>query len=170
MFMSISTLAALGSFIGVFAVLASLVFLYFHLRGVGAQVRQIFHVLSRSGRTSSAAGGSNRSGKGSRPGLTGHTIEIARRDDAEFRSVRLILEEDGGLKMETQDIGSGSSRIWGDDERDETEFWVHVAPAALPKLAVELLREKFSGQLGAVDAFRDWCKAHGVDHEFDSWV
>jgi len=41
---------------------------------------------------------------------------------------------------------------------------------ALPKLAFKLLRKKFSGQLGAVDAFRDWCMAHGVQHEFDSWV
>jgi hypothetical protein len=45
-----------------------------------------------------------------------------------------------------------------------------VAPTSLPKLAFELLREKFMGQLGAVDAFRDWCKAHGVEHEFDSWI
>jgi len=32
-----------------------------------------------------------------------------------------------------------------------------VPPASLPKLAFKLLREKFSGQLGAVDAFRDSC-------------
>jgi hypothetical protein len=44
-----------------------------------------------------------------------------------------------------------------------------VPPASLPKLAFELLREKFSGQLGAVGAFRDWCRTHGVQHEFDSW-
>jgi len=47
---------------------------------------------------------------------------------------------------------------------------VHIAPAALPKLAFELLREKFAGQLGAVDALRDWCKAHDIEHEFGSWV
>jgi hypothetical protein len=47
---------------------------------------------------------------------------------------------------------------------------VCVPPASLPKLAFELLREKFAGQLGAVDALRDWCKTHGVQHEFGSWV
>jgi hypothetical protein len=47
---------------------------------------------------------------------------------------------------------------------------VEVPPASLPKLAFELLREKFSGQLSAVDAFRDWCRTHCVQHEFDSWV
>ena len=38
--MSLSDLAALGSFISGFAVLVSLVFLYFQLRQIGAQVRQ----------------------------------------------------------------------------------------------------------------------------------
>jgi hypothetical protein len=47
---------------------------------------------------------------------------------------------------------------------------VLVPPASLPKLAFELLREKFSGQLGAVDAFRNWCRTHDVEHEFDSWI
>ncbi|HJW40601.1 MAG TPA: hypothetical protein VJ476_05145 [Rhizomicrobium sp.] len=38
--MSLSDLAALGSFISGFAVLVSLVFLYFQLRQIGAQVKQ----------------------------------------------------------------------------------------------------------------------------------
>ena len=42
-----------------------------------------------------------------------------------------------------------------------------VLPASASKLALELLREKFS--LGAVDAFRAWCKAHGVEHKFKIW-
>jgi len=96
-----------------------------------------------------------------------HVIEIARQEGTEFRSVRLVLEEDGAIKMDAQDIGPTVTQIWGDDDY---EFWVHVPPASLPKLAFELLREKFSGQLGAVDAFRDWCTAHGVQHEFDNWV
>jgi hypothetical protein len=70
-------------------------------------------------------------------------------------------------KMDAQDIGPTVTRIWGDDDY---EFWVRVPPASLPKLAFELLCEKFSGQLGAVDAFRDWCITHGVQHEFDSWI
>src|SRR6516162_2373707 len=93
-------------------------------------------------------------------------IEIARKDGVEFRSVRLRLEDDGGIKMDAQDIGPSVTRAWG---HDDYEFWVRVPPAAVSKLALELLREKFSGQLGAVDAFRDWCKAHGVDHKFEIW-
>lgn len=96
-----------------------------------------------------------------------NTIEIARQEGTEFRSVRLSLEYDGAIKMDAQDIGPTVTQIWGDDDY---EFWVRVPPAALPKLAFELLREKFSGQLGAVDAFRNWCKTHSVEHEFDSWI
>jgi hypothetical protein len=47
---------------------------------------------------------------------------------------------------------------------------VRVPSASVSKLAFELLREKFAGQLGAVDAFRNWCKTRGVEHEFDSWI
>jgi hypothetical protein len=94
-------------------------------------------------------------------------VEIARQEGTEFRSVRLTLEDDGAIKMDAQDMGPTVEEIWGDSDY---EFWVHIAPAALPKLAFELLREKFAGQLGAVDALRDWCKAQGIEHEFGSWV
>ena len=97
---------------------------------------------------------------------TTHETEIARKDGVEFRSVRLRLEDDGGIKMDAQDIGPTVTRTWGSDDY---EFWVRVPPTAVSKLALELLREKFSGQLGAVDAFRAWCKAHGIEHKFEIW-
>ncbi len=99
--------------------------------------------------------------------MADHAIEIARREGIEFRSVRITLADDGAITMDAQDIGPTVTRIWGDDDY---EFWVRVPKASVSKLAFELLREKFAGQLGAVDAFRDWCKAHGVEHEFDSWI
>ena len=99
--------------------------------------------------------------------MANQEIEIARQEGTEFRSVRLAIEDDGAIRMDAQDIGPTVTQIWGDDDY---EFWVRVPPASLSKLAFELLCEKFSGQLGAVDTFRDWCKAHGVQHEFDSWV
>ena len=117
-----------------------------------------------------------------------HATEITRQDGVEFRSVYLRLEDDGGIKMDAQDIGPTVTEFWG---HDDYEFWVRVPPAAVSKLAhellrekgqldavlpasasklaLELLREKFSGRLGAVDAFRDWCKAHGVEHKFEIW-
>jgi hypothetical protein len=99
--------------------------------------------------------------------MASQSIEIARQEGKNFRSVRLSLEDDGAIKMDTQDMGATTTEIWGEDEY---EFWVRVAPEALPKLAFELLREKFAGQTGAVDALREWCKAHGIEHEFGSWV
>ena len=99
--------------------------------------------------------------------MTSHVIEIARQEGTELRSVRLSVAEDGAIKMDAQDIGPTVTQIWGEDEY---EFWVRVPSASVSKLAFELLREKFMGQLGAVDAFRDWCKAHGVEHEFGSWI
>ena len=96
---------------------------------------------------------------------TTNETEIARKDGVEFRSVRLRLEDDGGIKMDAQDIGPTVTEFWG---HDDYEFWVRVPPASASKLALELLRQKFSGQLGAVDAFRAWCKAHGVEHEFEA--
>ena len=99
--------------------------------------------------------------------MVGHVVEIARQEGKEFRSVHPSLEDDGTIKMDAQDMGPTVTQMWGDDDY---EFWVRVPPASLPKLAFELLREKFSGQLGAVDAFRDWCKTHDIPHQFDSWI
>jgi hypothetical protein len=99
--------------------------------------------------------------------MASQTIEIARQEGKNFRSVRLTLGEDGAIKMDTQDMGAATAEFWGEDEY---EFWVRIPPAAVPKLVFELLREKFAGQAGAVDALREWCKAHGIEHEFDSWV
>jgi len=99
--------------------------------------------------------------------MASEEIEIARQEGTEFRAVRLALEDDGGIKMDAQDIGPTVTQIWGDDDY---EFWVRVPSTSMSKLAFELLREKFTGQLGAVDAFLDWCKTHGVQHEFDSWI
>lgn len=96
-----------------------------------------------------------------------HTVEIARQEGTEFRSVRLSLKDDGAILMDAQDMGPLVEKVWGDSDY---EFWVHVPPEAVGTLAFELLREKYAGQLGAVDAFRDWCKTHGIAHEFDSWV
>ena len=96
-----------------------------------------------------------------------HVMEIARQEGTEFRSVRLTLEDDGAITMDAQDTGPTVTQIWGDSDY---EFWVSVPSASVSMLAFELLREKFAGQLGAVDAFRDWCETHGVECKFESWI
>lgn len=97
--------------------------------------------------------------------MTERNIEIARQEGTEFRSVRLSLKDDGAIVMDAQDMGPSVDEVWGDSDY---EFWVHVPPAAVGMFAFELLREKYLGQSGAVDAFRSWCTAHGIEHKFES--
>ena len=96
-----------------------------------------------------------------------HAAELYRQEGANSRFVNLTVKPDGSVLMEAQDMGEKVEQIWGDSDY---EYWVHVAPPSLPKLAFELLREKFAGRLDAVEAFRDWCQAHGVEHEFGNYA
>lgn len=99
--------------------------------------------------------------------MADQVIEIARQEGAEFRRVDLVLEDDGAIVLEGQDIGPAVEAVWGDTDY---EYRTRVAPPALSKLAFELLREKFAGRLDAVAAFRDWCRAHDVEHEFGNYA
>jgi hypothetical protein len=99
--------------------------------------------------------------------MASHVIEIARQEGTAFRRVDLRLEDDGAIVLEGQDMGPTVEEVWGDTDY---EFWVRVALPSLPKLAFELLREKFAGRLDAVEAFRDWCRAHGVEHKFGNYA
>lgn len=98
--------------------------------------------------------------------MASQVIEIARQEGRQFRRVDLVLKDDGTVALEGQDMGPAVEAVWGDTDY---EYWVRVAPP-LPKLAFELLREKFAGQLDAVTAFRNWCRARGVEHEFGNYA
>ena len=99
--------------------------------------------------------------------MASQVIEIARQEGKQFRRVDLMLKDDGAVVLEGQDMGPAVETVWGDTDY---EYWVRVAPSSLPKLAFELLREKFAGRLDAVAAFRDWCQVHGVEHEFGNYA
>jgi hypothetical protein len=99
--------------------------------------------------------------------MADHVVEIARQEGTAFRRVDLRLKDDGEIVLEGQDMGPAVEAVWGDTDY---EYWVRVARRSLPKLAFELLREKFVGRLDAVTAFRDWCRAHGVEHEFGNYA
>jgi hypothetical protein len=96
-----------------------------------------------------------------------YSTELYRQEGTNFRSVRLTVKPDGSVFMETQDMGEQVERIWGDSDY---EFWIDVPAGALTKLVFALLRNRYAGQAGAVDEFRDFCKKEGIDHEWDSWV
>src|ERR1700712_4642306 len=95
-------------------------------------------------------------------------FEIAsERTGKDTRTVWLRVAKDGAIVMEAQDLGDIVKRQF---DHDEYEFHVGVAPAALAKLAFELLRDKYAGQAGAVDALRDYCKERGIPHRFSTFA
>jgi len=93
--------------------------------------------------------------------------ELYRQDGAEFRSIRLYVEEDGSLRIGAQDMGKSVEEWWGDDDY---EFWVDVPAKELPKLVFALLREKYTNRSGAVDEFDAFCDRENIEHEWQSWV
>lgn len=94
------------------------------------------------------------------------TAQLALQDETEFRVVRLRLGSGGAIIIEGHDIGPIVKQIW---DHDDYEFSVTVPAAAVARLAFELLKEKFAGNLGAVSAFVAYCKEHGIEHQFYSW-
>ncbi len=95
------------------------------------------------------------------------SVELARQEGVVSRSVRLSISPAGGIVLDAQDMGPNVKRTWDDGDY---EFWVTVPPSALAKLAFELLKDKFTGEINAVDAFRAYCTARGIAHEFESWA
>ncbi len=96
-----------------------------------------------------------------------YSTELYRQEGTNSRFVRLTVEPDGSVFMETQDMGEHVERIWGDSDY---EFWIDVPAGALTRLVFALLRDRYAGRAGAVDEFRDFCKKQQVDHKWDSWA
>jgi hypothetical protein len=99
------------------------------------------------------------------PKMASDDIEIARQEGAEFRSVRLQLQADGGIRLHAYDKGATASLTFG---RDEYEFWVTVPPEQVGHLAMTLVKEMFGGRVQAVTEFRDFCKRHEIVNEFST--
>ena len=96
-----------------------------------------------------------------------YSAEIYRQEGDEFRSIRLSVSAEGSVRLDAQDMGKLTQKIWGDDDY---EFWVDVPATALPKLVFALIRDKYSGRNGSVDEFRALCEREGIEHTWDSWI
>jgi hypothetical protein len=70
------------------------------------------------------------------------------------------------FKIDAHDMGPTIKQVW---DHDDYEFSVTVPAAAVARLAFELLKEKFAGNLKAVDALRSFCEERSIEHEFFSW-
>lgn len=93
--------------------------------------------------------------------------EIYRQEGDNFRSVMVTLSEDGGLMVDTQDMGRLVEEYWGDSDY---EFWVKIPPEAASRLAYVLLKKLYAGRERAVDEVRELCAAEKIPHENGSWV
>ncbi len=96
-----------------------------------------------------------------------YSAEVYRQEGDNFRSVNLSIDADGSIRLQAQDMGKLVEEIWGDSDY---EFWVHVPPAEIRKLAFALLRQKYAGREGAVDEFRSFCKREAIEHEWGSYA
>jgi hypothetical protein len=93
--------------------------------------------------------------------------EIFRQTGAEFRSVRVDVNDDGAVRVSAQDMGQTAKQAFGSREY---EFWVDVPATAQNKLLFALLRDKYRDRVEAVDEFRDFCKTEAVEHKWGSWT
>jgi len=96
-----------------------------------------------------------------------YAIQIYRKEGDPFRSVRLSVDADGSVRLDTHDMCTSVEEVWTD--RDY-EFWVDVPATALHKLVFVLLREKYADREKAVDEFTAFCKREGIEHEWSSYA
>ena len=94
------------------------------------------------------------------------SIELAGRSGTEHRSVRLSVRNNGSIRMDAHDMGALVKEMF---DRDDYEYAVEVPADAIAELAFALLRERFAGDVSAVDALRAFCAAHAIAHRFDTW-
>jgi hypothetical protein len=94
-------------------------------------------------------------------------VKISEETGTEARHVSLARRDDGSIRMDAVDTGPAVEKVWGSDDY---EFWVTVPSQSVTRLAFVLLKEKFTGRSDAVTEFREFCKARGIAHSFNSWV
>ena len=94
------------------------------------------------------------------------SVELARESGTEYRSVRLRITGDGGIRLDAHDMGPTVVQVF---DHDDYEFAVEVPAAAVAQLAFELLRDRFSGDIRAVDELRRLCEERGIAFRFETW-
>ena len=82
-------------------------------------------------------------------------------------TITLELLPDGSLQLFYYDIGEDARRTFGDSDY---ESWITVPPAELPRLALALLAEKYTGRPDARSDFATFCETRGIGHDGGSWT
>jgi hypothetical protein len=94
------------------------------------------------------------------------SFELYRQEGANFRSVRVRIENDT-LTLDTHDMGKTTEEVFGDSDY---EFWTAVPKEAWGDLSLALIKEFLSGDPRATDRLREICAKHGVMHKWDRWI
>ena len=95
------------------------------------------------------------------------TIIYSNKNEGGKTTVTLELLPDGSLQLFYYDIGEDARRTFGDSDY---EAWTTIPAAELPKLAMALLAEKYTGRHDALSDFASFCEARGIVHEGGVWT
>jgi hypothetical protein len=93
-------------------------------------------------------------------------VELAVQRGQEFSSIRLYLKSDGAIELSGQDIGPMVREFF---DHDDYEYMVTVPASAVAKLAFELLKDRFTGNLRAVEQFRAFCDQRQIPSKWFTW-
>jgi len=88
------------------------------------------------------------------------SVDIARKEGDAADYVYAAIEEDGRVQMVRNSFGPGDF---------ETEVTAAVDREDKDRLLLALLMEVFGGDTGAVEAFRDFAQAKGIQVAWFRW-
>ena len=102
---------------------------------------------------------------GAQPGGLSRRIYEDRGETSRFISAE--IGPGGELTLIGQDVGKAPQEWWGDEDY---EFWVSVPTAQKDALLLALLEQRYRGNPAAVELFRDFLSAQGIEFEFKTWA
>ena len=95
-------------------------------------------------------------------------VAIAKRERPGLVAIiRASLKAEGTLIFGGQDLGDDVKPVWGDDEY---EYEVVVPASEIGRVVLLLLKQKFDGDLEAVEKFKNFCETNEIVHRFDTWT
>ena len=85
------------------------------------------------------------------------------KDGKEYSDLIAYVQGDGQLVMEGYDLGPSVKNLQGDSDY---EYWIYVKPDDVPKVVLELIKDRFN----SFSAFKDWLREKGIDYDFRFWI
>lgn len=93
-----------------------------------------------------------------------HTVVLLEeRIGEDWRFLSASVNSSGNLVLEGHDLGPTVKQFWPDDEY---EYWRQVDSANVPKVLLELIKDRFKSE----GEFAQWLKTKEIESEFHNWV